>query len=187
MARKPVADPSKLFGSNNAAAQSVEAFAGIDKPRKGTSGKKGKAAIRKLVDEVRAMVKADRYSMMTPTQLVALYYLCHSEVYGAEPSELAGEMWRQACMAAGRLIKTEFGGNSIQVVEYIRWTWSRERWREERRDESATRWRITWRQQFVQKTLISDYRTEMARRARKAKGMKSRSGFGRRWNRRVEG
>jgi hypothetical protein len=166
--RRPVTDIGRLLGDaeRDAAAASVAAFAGVDKKR-GPRGRAGRVEVRRLVDEIRQLVRGDGPKVMKPRELVALYYLCHTEVYGAEPTELVGDAWRQACLAVGRLIKTEFAGNSADVVEFVRWTWRRERWREERRQDGERKWRITWRQQFVRRDLLSDYRTEQARRARR--------------------
>lgn len=169
MARR-VVDPTAFLTTSvqTAADASLDAFVGTGKPRK-KRARTGRADVRRTVEEVRRLVQGGEPKMMTPTQLVALYYLCHSEVYGAEPSELVGETWRAACLAAGRLSKSEFNGNSADVVEFIRWVWRREKWREDRRQDGASRWRVTWRQQFVRRDLLADYRTDLARRARRKK------------------
>lgn len=146
-----------------AAAASLDAMVARRNPRR-VGG--GRAAIQTAVEDARGRIRSGDWGGATPRLLVALYYVCHTEVYGAEPVELRGEQWSMACRSAGALVKTEFGGDLSKTVEYVRWTWRRENWREGRRTDEQKRWRVTWRQQFAQRNLLSDYRTELARRAR---------------------
>jgi len=167
VARHPVSDVGAVLRTaaaderRRAAASSVDEFAGADKKRGRRSV--SRTDVRRMVGEARKMAQDLDHVKVTPSLIVALYYLCHQEVYGAEPVELVGESWRDACLAVGRLIKQEFDGEARAVVEFVRWVWRRERWRESRRHEGERKWRVTWRQQFVRRDLLSDYRTEQSR------------------------
>lgn len=152
-----------------AAAASLDALVARKRPR-GKGG--GKGAVQAAVEDARGRASSGDWEGAAPRSLVALYYVCHTEVYGAEPGELRGEQWAMACRSAGALVKTEFGGDLSKAVEYVRWTWRREQWREGRRSDEQKRWRVTWRQQFAQRNLLSDYRTELARRARSGRRWK---------------
>jgi hypothetical protein len=152
----------ELLAERQLAAESVDQFVRKSSNSRSKSCSTGKKAIERIIRDVREWSKTD-IKIATPTQLVALYYLCHSEIYGSEPIELVGSNWNQACISVGKMIKQDFGGNSIGVVEFVRWVWRREQWRETHRSGDKPRWRITWQQQFAKRNLLSDYRAEMAR------------------------
>lgn len=169
--RRRVDDLSKVFedGSQEAAAASVDSFANGSKRSKSISVP-SKAAIAAKVGMMRAAMKrSEGINKITPSELVALYYVCHTDTYGSEPIELAGREWNRACIAAGNLIKREFNDNSAEAVLFVKWTWRREMIREERNQGRFERARIGWKKQFMWKDLLSDYRTEMTRRMRSRK------------------
>lgn len=154
-----------IESETEAAAASLDMLVGVEKKRR--VGSLREAAVKRVVDEVRDLITHIPLLPFTARQITALYYLCHTEVYGAEPIEMTGEQWRLAMLAAGRLIRGDFKGDSIGVVEFIRWVWKREAIREQRRKpEDERRWRITWRVQFLKRDLLSDYKTEQARKYR---------------------
>jgi len=157
-----------------AAAKSVDDLVRTRTERKKAEGEKPKfgrkASVQKAIEEAKGLVKAGQYNVATPSQLVGLYYLCHEKVYGAVPSELVGEEWRKAVLAAANLVRREFRGDSAKAIEFVRWTWRREAWREGRRKEEDRRWRITWRNQFCRADLQADYYTEMARKKKHGGG-----------------
>lgn len=130
------------------------------------------AAKRRVITRARAAqdleraIEARDYASLRPTHLVALWARCHGQVYGVEPAELDAAAWRGAAFAAARLVRGEFGGSMEAAVEFLRWTWRREQWREDkaREERNARVGRIGWRLQFVARHLLTDYRLDRARR-----------------------
>lgn len=144
-----------------AAALQVTELVGKMRPRRrnGPSPEKARA-------EVGVMLADGDFDDARPTHLVALYEWCHEQVYGVKPMELDhGETWKHATFAAAKLVKEQFRGDMKATVEFVRWTWRRERWREGKRREGDTIsvGRIGWRLQFVQRHLVTDYRIDLAR------------------------
>lgn len=126
------------------------------------------AAIEKVVEEVDRMRKENDWSEARVAHLVALYAWCHEKVYGVAPAELAGLTWMAACSAASKLVRDEFKDSIEDAIEYVRWTWRREAGREKWRNENnAPGGRIGWRLQFQTRLLLTDYRIDMARAAKR--------------------
>ena len=99
--------------------------------------------------------------------LVALYARLHEQIYGAKAGELAeGKSFLAACSSASKLVRDEMRGSFGEAVEYLRWTWRRERFVEQkRRANGETGRRIGWRLQFASAGLLTDYRVDAARHA----------------------
>lgn len=116
--------------------------------------------------ELETMLARNDYGAMQPTHLVALWVRCHEKVYGVTPAEMNGEAWLGARSAAEKLVRVEFGGDVAAAVEFLRWTWKREQWRETRAAHNGENrvGRIGWRLQFVLRHLLTDYRIDVARR-----------------------
>lgn len=146
-----------------AAASNLEAFVGVGKKKRRKSSALDTDRAR---EEVRAMLSTNDFNGVRPLHLVALYEWCHEQVYGVRPAEFAKKAaWRPALFAASKLTREEFRDSGAAVVDFIRWTWTRERAREAARragrNESTSR--IGWRLQFVTRHLVTDYRIEIAR------------------------
>lgn len=155
--------PRRLLYADDAAVAAQVLTELVGTKRKRRSGPKPDKARA----EVRVMLADGCFDEARPTHLVALYEWCHEQVYGVLPAELAqGETWKHATFAASKLVATEFRGDIKATVEFIRWTWRRERWREGKRREGTSEsvGRIGWRLQFVQRHLVTDYRIDLARR-----------------------
>lgn len=155
------------------AAQSVDKFVGGGGKKRKSNGANA-AQIKQKISEVRArmMIGIDKAS---PSELVALYYILHTDTYGCEPAELKGAVWKRACFAAGNLISNKFNGRSDEAVLFMRWAWRREWVRTRRRERSegiGNSYRLTWYRQFIDDSLLTDYRVEMINR------MKSRNLYG---------
>ena len=124
------------------------------------------SALREVQDRMRRFGEGDEtaWDDAGPMVLVGLFVFLHTTVYGVSPGELdEGKTLLAAASAARRLI-TDLG-SPVAVVEFVRWTWARERTRMRRRqsapDESP--WRISWRWQFASRQLLTDYRVAVAR------------------------
>lgn len=132
-------------------------FLGTDKPKRTRGPNKARAR-----EAVRAMVVAKKWEDASAVHLVALYEYCHELVYGEAPLELDNnEVWKLATFAAARMVKRHFDGDAAAAMEFVRWTWQRERsrraWREKK---GVTSTRLGWRLQF-RDDMVTDYRIEM--------------------------
>ena len=116
------------------------------------------------------MVDAGDFAGAKVAHLVALYRWCHERVYEVDPEELTGETWVTATKCAGQLVRNAFGGDLGAAIDFLRWTWRREEGREKwRRENGRDGRRITWRDQFAAKYLITDYRLARARDAERGR------------------
>lgn len=141
------------------AAEELAAQVGVGKKRR-----KPQMDIEKARRELRAMISEKNYSRATPVHMVALYEWAHHNVYRVAPAEFSQRVtWKLAAMAAGKMLKDDFAGDSPEMVSYLRWVWSREADRERRGDRRGSR--IGWPLCFRYRTLLTDYRVEKARHA----------------------
>ncbi len=150
-------DPARI-----AAAAAVDAMVGTKKkgPRSVSPSQ-----IKREISEVRRRVEKDDWAGMRPGLLVAVYSWCHEETYGVPPGELRGTVWGKARLAAGKMVKREFGGDVEAAVEFLRWVWGREHDRERRRrDQGQETSRITWHSQFIRRYFLTDYRIFQSRK-----------------------
>lgn len=128
------------------------------KPR----AKRGKATPRAVLAkagvEAEAMRRTGDWSAAKGKHLVALYAWLHQSIYHVEPAELFQEKAMLCAIGSvDRMVAAEFGGDAKRCVEFIAWVWSREKKSITGRDVGR---RITWRLQFVSKSLLTDYRVD---------------------------
>lgn len=166
-----------VTGQENQAADELEELirnVRSSKPRRrSTRGAVSVQSIQESFDECEKMRDSDDWSKATARHLVALYSWCHEQVYGAAPAELVGYVWKSACSAAAKMVTEQFDGDYQKAVEFVRWTWAREHGREEWRIKNQQQGsRIGWKLQFVTMHILTDYRIDMARRA-KMRGKKN--------------
>lgn len=137
------------------------------KKRKSTPrDRKGYEAAR---EEAAMRVRANDWQDAQPKHLVGLYAVLHKQVYGVAPDELV-EVWKGAVSAAKSMLDKQFGSDVEAFVEFIRWTWQRERRAEDRaKAEGNERRRLGWVLQFKSAAMITDYRVDMARAVEAAK------------------
>ena len=118
----------------------------------------------KAVREAEAMMRGGDWADAKPLHFVALYVVLHEGVYGVSPGELGPQQRLQACGFAHRLLKHEFDEEPAAMAAFVRWTWQREKEREQwRRANARSGGRIGWRLQFSG-TLLTDYRIDCERR-----------------------
>ncbi len=124
-----------------------------------------RAAFERAMDSARELVNHGTLSD-DRRLLVGLYAISHETVYGAVPQELERD-FMAARSSAAKLIRDEFEGNIAAAIHFVRWCWSREQARERKRKATKTQsdFRISWRFQFVSRSLLTDYRVEGSRRA----------------------
>lgn len=133
-------------------------------PRKRSAG----SLRKKHIEEVAERMRRKDWDGMTPGKLVALYWICHEMVYGHPPVEIDKvSAWEIAMKAAGSMVRRHFDGDIERAITFMRWVWTREQEREKwRRENKRDGQRLTWRNQFTQDFLISDWLTAGERRRR---------------------
>lgn len=157
--------------AQGAAQQSVMQFVEPVRKRKAARKAAGgvpKTRIAKAKVELEELMGAKDWRSFQPLHLVLLWAKCHESVYGVAPdAEMTAVMWRMAAMHAAKLTVQEFGGDVLEAIEFVRWTWLRERYREAmaKRSGQPRVSRIGWRLQFAQRYLVTDYRVDKARNA----------------------
>lgn len=156
--------------AQGAAQQSVMEFVEPVRRRKSKGGRRmsgvPKAKVAKAKVELEALMTARDWSEFKPLHLVLLWAKCHEKVYGVAPDvEMTGAKWKLAAVHAEKLVEHEFGGDVQEAIEFVRWSWLRERHREAmaKRNGQARVSRIGWRLQFAQRYLVTDYRIDKAR------------------------
>lgn len=145
------------------------------KPKRKSSGA-SPSRIERAFREFDEMFKGNAWktdpSKIRPEHAVAFYARLHTKVYSAKgrevyPEELRdGKAWLGACSAVKRMIegeKREFK-NGTELFEFILWTWQTEKNRVEwlRKKDLPISKRITWRDQFVLRYKLTDYRQAIA-------------------------
>jgi len=104
-----------------------------------------------------------------PRHLVGLYAKLHESVYGVLPIEVDGVAFAGAVSAARTMLDREFEGDVLKMLGFMRWVWSRERWREadrRRRGGEGRDYRVGWRLQFASRALFTDWRVALMREHR---------------------
>jgi hypothetical protein len=150
-----------LYAPDETAAMALADLVKAGQPKKRSYS----VGIAKAREELDDLIAHGEYEKMKPKHLVALWMRCHEKVYGVTPVEPAKSLvW--ATNAAKKLVNDEFGGSVVAAVEFMRWTWQREQWRETKakHDGEVRVGNIGWRIQFVLRYLLTDYRIDRARR-----------------------
>lgn len=166
MARRIVSrakDAHHAKDAHQEATDRLNDFVGSDKPRRARGFDKQRRT--GIIDEVRGRMKLADWRGMSAGRLVGLYWICHEMVYGVPPGELNNTTnWRNAMLAAGKMVTVHFDGDVYRAVEFMQWVWTREKGREEyRRKTEAPGFRITWKYQFTRENLITDWRASLFR------------------------
>lgn len=112
------------------------------------------------IAEVESRIARQDWNNVNVGLLVAIYWVCHVKIYGTPPAELdSASAWTNAMKCAGLLVQQQFDGDVQKAVNFLRWVWTREREREEwRKKNDVPTKRISWQQQFIYKTLVTDWR-----------------------------
>ena len=156
----------KLGGA--AAALDADMVVAMAKPRRGKRpsdrARSSLRAFAKAADEAVSMREGGDWSAATANHLVALYAWFHEQVYKVADAELVdGRSFWKATAAADKLLRDEFGGESMRAVEYIAWCWVHERNKLKKPGTDPLKWRITWQGQLVSRRLLTDYRIDLVR------------------------
>lgn len=141
-----------------------------DKPKcksSGVSPSKIDRAFKEFDELFKTGVWKTNPEKLRPDHAVAFYARLHEKIYKVFPEELRdGKVWMGACSAIRRMIASdnrEFD-NGTKLFEFILWTWQKEKDRVDwlRKNDKPIHKRITWRDQFVMRYRLTDYRQAMA-------------------------
>lgn len=151
------------IGHRSAADAFVDSLGPAPKRRTRSS----KAMLAKAIEDLpRVLVDGAPTPEFSERHLVALYARLHEQIYGVAPEELGeGRAMLAASSSASKLVREAMRGSLVEAIEFLRWTWRRERFVEQkRRANGETGRRIGWRLQFASAGLLTDYRVDAARR-----------------------
>lgn len=171
--RRPFAPPPDIFEpEEQRPASNVLSFADFarraDERRQKLLEQPFRATRTKIAEarcEMDLMSDQRDWSRARGEHLVALYCWCHEQVYGVEPA-LPVKAWQEGARLAVEFAARHFQGDLERVVDFMRWTWKREKEREEwRRSHNRDGGRIGLRLQFGD-ALMPDYKLHLHRRAR---------------------
>lgn len=148
-------------------ADSVDAFVGNRRPRRRGRPQASEHAVGLYIEDAVARARSGDWHGVDPGQvgglMVALYIVCHERVYGVRPMEaMTGDAFPAASLAAKQMHVGAFKADVLEMVEFIRWTWDREKARDRARRETR---RIGWRLQF-DLGLFTDYKADQMRKRR---------------------
>jgi hypothetical protein len=125
------------------------------------------AVFNRALAEVDQMLRSGVWDGASARHLVALYDVMHQRAYGVAAAELGPAERYNAGLLAGNMLKREFGGDLVDMVNFMLWAWQREIEREAwRRENGRDGGRIGVRLMF-NNALLTDYRIHLARRGRR--------------------
>lgn len=156
------------------AAQALLDWVGPEPSSKSTRKRNGAKALASARRDLETIRESGSWASAQPRHFVALYAWLHETVYGVAPAELGTDAFFGAVSAAGKLLRDEFGDRPEALVEFLRWTWRRERaFEKKRRLDGEGGRRIGWRLQFVLRHLLTDYRLDLARAGARLNGSRA--------------
>lgn len=124
-----------------------------------------KAVAAKLVREVDAMLEAGTLGDLAPRYWVALFCWMHEAIYDVSCVEEVRGEWNVASSRASAMLAEEFDGDEEAFLVYVKWVANREEqtelWRRSNRKPGR---RLGWRDFFMLKRKLTDYRLDEARR-----------------------
>lgn len=138
---------------------------GFDKPKpKPRMRGMGADALAKAFAELEEMLKAGQIAKATGRHFVALYADLYCRVYEVPPEDLGSKERVYAAKLANDMLAKDFGGDAEKFADFVGWTWTREKGREDwRREYGRKGSRISWRVQFSQRSLFAEYQLDKHR------------------------
>jgi hypothetical protein len=141
---------------------------GVPKKKRKRSFSRSRSKVRVDTDmlEIDERIERGDFSKMTPTLYVALFCWIHEAVYQISCIEEVRPNWGVVQQVAKTMLDEEFGGNEQEFVEYLQWVAKNEERRESyrRSTKSTSTWRMQWRDVFMRRTILGDWRLDRVRR-----------------------
>ena len=160
----------KMESMGSTAQKSIEGFVSDKRASMGrTSERRKRAGFPKRLrerckDEAMCRVRENNWEGAKASHFVALHQVLYEECYGV-PLDLGSREFKMAAMAAGQLLKNEFGGSPIDLLSFMRWVWKREMGREKwRRENNHNGGTLEWAHVFRGGKALRDYKIASNRR-----------------------
>ena len=116
------------------------------------------------MQRVEVCIETDDWDDQAPALLVGLFCWAHAHVYGVDGIPELRRYFLTAVQSARRLQAQEFGDSFDETRDYVRWVLAREADREQwRRQNTGYGKRLTWRNVFVDRGLVTEMRIDAAR------------------------
>lgn len=132
--------------------------------KKNTRRSIGKAEAEKLMVRMDERVAEGDYDNMFADEWVALFCWMHDAIYGVSCVDETRADWKVAAYRAHHMLTEEFDGNAEEFLAYLRHAAKEEEGRETwRRSNRRSGKRVRWRDFFLLKTALNDYRLHKAR------------------------
>lgn len=134
--------------------------------KKATSKRRsiGKVEAERLMHEIDERIESENYDEMRARDYVAFFCWIHEAIYDVPCVDEVRPEWEIASIRAHQMLTEEFGGEHGEFLEYIKHSSKREEEKEIwRRSNQTPGKRLRWRDFFLFKTLLSDYRLFKAR------------------------
>lgn len=135
------------------------------KAKKKTSSRGiGRAAADKLMREVDEKIENQDFASFTVKHWVAFFCWIHDAVYDLDCLDEVRVEWNAAASAVQRLLNEEFDNDDESFAEYMKWIAKDEEraelWRRSNRRSGR---RLRWRDVFLLRARLNDYRLFQAR------------------------
>lgn len=140
-------------------------------PRVAGERKKKGSELEAAIHDAERRAASGEWEEATGRTFVGLYALCHRIVYGVVPDDIAEKATLAlAAKMANTCLHSHFQDDRSAFVEFIKWTWDREKERESWRVRNGRKGsRIGVRLQFSG-SLITDHRVDLARSKKGSRG-----------------
>lgn len=119
-----------------------------------------------LIKDAEIRSTSGEWEGCTGRSFVGLYAFCFRMIYGVVPIELykSEGLIGIGGKNASSILRNRFGGDTSKMVEFMKWTWAREKGRDEwARRNKIDRKQLGLRVQFSE-SLVQDYQINMGRR-----------------------
>ena len=161
-----------LYESGNAAADALAEMVAPRAKRSAAKGPRSPDVVGEAAQEAAAMLKSRNFDKADAHNVLSAYAVLHNEVYGVAPGEIIGAGKEAQKNRAGALSRIraiaskDFSGDFAPFLDLLRFTWTRERFREEqarKRNVPREGGRISWRIQFCE-SLLTEWKVDLSRR-----------------------
>ena len=165
--KKKVRTSNEVAKPDTSAKMDVASFLTHNPKRTGTRAKK-KTTLEAALEDAEKRAASGDWSQAVVRSFVGLYAMCHRMTYGVDATDLADKgTFQMSTRMVTKVLHDLFNDDKDDLVEFIKWTWEREKGREEwAAREGKSRNRMNVRTQFSA-SMVTDYRVDQSRRTRR--------------------
>ena len=154
-----------IEAEQNAAAKMLHDMVGGPRTKKKRYPGPSKRTILNWVAEFQSLKSTGDFDDMQSRHLVAFYIIAHTRIYDVAPSEVVGKVAQGANSACKRMMREEFDEDPVLMLKYMAHIFDKETETEKwRRDNNSPGARLSFRDMFVWRRKLDDYRVDMARK-----------------------